>query len=141
VGHAAGFVSSTVLTITLSASDQATAGTFPVVVTNPAPGGGPSNTMNFMVVHWVQLSWMESDATAVGFNLYRGTQTGGPYNTVVNSSVIMASAACTGSGTITCNFVDSGNLVSGTTYFYVVRAVNSGSVESVNSNEASATIP
>ena len=40
VAHTATFVSSTQLTIMLSASDQATAGSYPVVVTNPAPGGG-----------------------------------------------------------------------------------------------------
>jgi hypothetical protein len=47
--HTAAFVSSTQLTIMLSASDQATAGTYPVVVTNPAPGGGASNSVNFTV--------------------------------------------------------------------------------------------
>ena len=49
VAHAATFVSSTQLTIMLTASDQATAGSYPVVVTNPAPGGGPSNALNFTV--------------------------------------------------------------------------------------------
>src|SRR5258708_39472311 len=47
VGHTATFVSSTQLTISLSAADQATAGTYPVVVTNPTPGGGASNSVNF----------------------------------------------------------------------------------------------
>jgi hypothetical protein len=49
VGHTATFVSSTQLTISLSATDQATAGSYAVVVTNPAPGGGPSNSVNFTV--------------------------------------------------------------------------------------------
>jgi hypothetical protein len=47
--HTATFVSSTQLTISLSPSDQATAGSFLVVVTNPPPGGGPSNSVNFTV--------------------------------------------------------------------------------------------
>ena len=47
--HAVTYGSSTQLTIQLSASDQATAGTYPVVVTNPAPGGGASNSVNFPV--------------------------------------------------------------------------------------------
>ena len=47
--HSATFVSSTRLTITLSVSDQATAGSYPVVVTNPAPGRGASNAVNFTV--------------------------------------------------------------------------------------------
>jgi len=49
VAHSATFVSSTQLTIMLTASDQATAGGYPVVVTNPSPGGGPSNAVNFTV--------------------------------------------------------------------------------------------
>ena len=48
--HSASFVSATQLTITLSTSDQATAGTCAVVVTNPAPGGGASSPVNFMVL-------------------------------------------------------------------------------------------
>ena len=43
VAHTATFVSATQLTIPLSAADQATAGTYPVVVSNPSPGGGASN--------------------------------------------------------------------------------------------------
>ena len=42
------FVSSTKLTATLSTSDVATAGTFPVRVTTPAPGGGTSGSLDFM---------------------------------------------------------------------------------------------
>jgi hypothetical protein len=49
VAHTPTFISSTQLTITLSAGDQATAGTYAVVVTNPAPGGGASNSVNFTV--------------------------------------------------------------------------------------------
>lgn len=47
--HTATFVSSTQLTISLSASDQASAGTYPVAVTNPSPGGGTSNAVDFVV--------------------------------------------------------------------------------------------
>ncbi len=49
VGHTATLVSATKLTISLSASDQATAGKYAVVVTNPAPGGGSSTPMDFTV--------------------------------------------------------------------------------------------
>ena len=48
VAHAATYVSASALTITLSAADQVTAGSYAVVVTNPAPGGGKS-TLNFLV--------------------------------------------------------------------------------------------
>jgi len=47
--HTATFVSSTQLTIVLSGSDQAKVGSFPVVVSNPTPGGGASNSVSFAV--------------------------------------------------------------------------------------------
>ncbi len=49
VSHTATFVSSTQVTIPLTAADQGTAGAFAVVVTNPSPGGGASNPINFTV--------------------------------------------------------------------------------------------
>lgn len=49
VAHAATFVSATQLTISLTASDQAIVGSFAVVVTNPSPGGGASNSATFTV--------------------------------------------------------------------------------------------
>jgi hypothetical protein len=49
VAHVATFVNSSQLTIQLSAADLATAGSFAVVVTNPAPGGGSSPAANLIV--------------------------------------------------------------------------------------------
>ena len=49
IAHSPAFVSASQLTISLTASDLATAGSFPVIVTNPAPGGGPSNSVSFVV--------------------------------------------------------------------------------------------
>lgn len=43
------FVSSSQLTLSLTGSALANVGVFPIIVTNPAPGGGPSNTVNFIV--------------------------------------------------------------------------------------------
>ena len=71
----------------------------------------------------VTLSWMPS-ADATSYNLKRATTDGGPYGTVANLP-----------GT---NYVDSG-LANGTTYYYVVSAMISGS-ESANSSQVS-TIP
>ncbi len=48
--HQAFLSSSTSLAISLSAADLATAGSYPVVVTNPTPGGGASGKVNFGVV-------------------------------------------------------------------------------------------
>jgi len=47
--HTATFVSSTQLTLSLQSSDLTNGGQYAVVVSNPAPGGGSSNSMNFTV--------------------------------------------------------------------------------------------
>jgi hypothetical protein len=51
LSHAASFVDSNHLKITLTTTDLSTAGTYPVVVTNPSPGGGASNPRSFVVTH------------------------------------------------------------------------------------------
>ena len=47
--HAVSFISPTQLTITLTIADLSTLGNFPVVVSNPAPGGGVSPAASFTV--------------------------------------------------------------------------------------------
>ena len=237
VGHTATFVSSMQLTISLSATDQATAGSYAVVVTNPAPGGGASSPLNFTVAspivslsptslgfgnqaidmtsatktvtlsntgnaalsitslaltgtnasdfaqantcgsslavganctivvmftpsvtgteasslsiadnssgspqtvslsgagtHDVILSWTASTTPGVvGYNVYRGTTSGGPYPTELNSAPINGT-------TYTDETVQAGQ-----TYYYVVTAVASNDVtQSANSNQVSAAVP
>jgi cephalosporin-C deacetylase-like acetyl esterase len=77
--------------------------------------------------HTVDLSWTAS-ADAVGYNLYRGQVSGGPY-TMINTAL---------DGTT--SYIDS-TVVSGQTYYYVATAVNSESQESGYSNQATAVIP
>jgi len=80
------------------------------------------------VAHNVSLTWNGSTSSGVtGYNLMRGTQSGGPY-TKVNSATI--------SGT---TYNDS-SVVSGQKYYYVVTAVSS-SGQSAYSNETPAQIP
>ena len=80
------------------------------------------------VSHSASLTWNPSTSTISGYNVYRGTQSGGPYNKLTGS--LDASTAYTDS-----------TVQSGATYFYVVTAVDSSGNESVNSNEAAAVIP
>jgi len=80
------------------------------------------------IQHSVDLSWNASTtATVAGYNVYRAPQSGGPYQ-ILNSA--LQSLA----------FTDS-TVQSGTTYFYVVTAVDSSGTESSFSAEASAAIP
>jgi len=80
------------------------------------------------VSHSVTLDWAPSSSTVAGYNVYRSTQSGGPY-TQINSSLVT-----------TPQFTDS-SVQSGQTYFYVVRAVDPSNQESGNSNEVAVSIP
>lgn len=71
----------------------------------------------------VILSW-NAVTGATGYNVKRSTTAGGPYTTV-------------GANVSTTSYVDTA-ITNGTTYYYVVTAVNSAA-ESAKSNEASAT--
>ena len=50
VAHAATLLSGSQLSISLAATDLSATGSYPVVVTNPSPGGGASSAVNFSVV-------------------------------------------------------------------------------------------
>jgi fibronectin type 3 domain-containing protein len=80
------------------------------------------------VQHSVALSWTASTSTVVGYNVYRGTVSGGPY-TKINSAVVAG-----------LNYTDS-TVQSGTTYYYVATAVDASGNESVYSNEVQAVVP
>lgn len=78
--------------------------------------------------HSAALNWTASTSVVVGYNIYRGTQSGGPYTLVSPSPQPGTTYADT-------------TVQAGATYFYVVTAVNSNSQESVYSNETVANIP
>ncbi len=81
------------------------------------------------VAHSVALSWNASTSTSVvGYNVYRGTVSGGPY-AQINSAL-----------TAGTNDTDT-TVQSGHTYYYVVTAVDSNGTESVFSNQVQAVIP
>ena len=80
------------------------------------------------LAHTATLTWTSSTSTVIGYNVYRGTASGGPY-VLVNSSLVAGTS-----------YADS-TVVSGQTYYYVATAVASGNVESTYSNQVSAAIP
>jgi len=80
------------------------------------------------ISHSVTLDWIPSTSPVIGYNVQRGTVSGGPY-TLLNSSLV------------TTTLYQDSSVQSGQTYYYVVTAVDSSNVESTYSNEASATIP
>jgi hypothetical protein len=103
-----------------------------VTVTSNTPNSptlvGLSGTGAAAVSHSVSLSWNASTSVVVGYNIYRGGVSGGPYallNTTTDSAL---------------SYTDS-SVVSGQTYYYVVTAVDAAGVESVVSNEVQVIIP
>jgi len=120
-----------------------------LVTFTPQATGATSGTLSFMDVsgtdplaseslsgvgtasqgHSVNLSWNASTSqNVVGYNVYRGLQSGGPYNKI--NSVLDPNLAYTDT-----------SVAGGTTYYYVTTSVNSNDEESVYSNEAHAAIP
>jgi hypothetical protein len=80
------------------------------------------------VSHTVSLSWTPGSSTYSGFNVYRGTSSGGPY-TRVDTSMISSTS-----------YLDAG-VSSGQTYYYVATEVDATGTESGYSGEVSAVIP
>jgi hypothetical protein len=79
--------------------------------------------------HTVNLSWTASSSqNIIGYNIYRGVKSGGPYskiNSVLNASTVYSDTTVS----------------DGLTYYYVTTAVNSSNEESVYSNQTQAVIP
>ncbi len=71
--HAATYGTSTNLSIQLLAADLATIGSYPVIVSNPAPGGGPSGGVNFDVVTGTPTGSFTVTVTAVSGSLTHTT--------------------------------------------------------------------
>ncbi len=103
-----------------------------VVVTSNASNSPATISLSGMAVPIVPrvatLSWNPSSSVVWGYNVYTSTVSGGPYTKL------------TPAPTLATSYSDA-SVRSGRTYYYVVTAVNSSSVESIHSNEASAVIP
>ena len=105
------------ITITSNASN----GTVTVPVSGTAVTSAPSGSV-------VDLKWNASSSSSVtGYDVYRGTTSGGPY-TKLSSSPVSATS-----------YTDS-TVTAGKEYFYVVTAVNADG-SSGYSNQASVTVP
>ncbi len=77
--------------------------------------------------HSVSLSWNPEASRVKGYYVYRGEQTGGPYTKI--SSLLPGTT-----------YTDT-TVAAGQTYYYVVTALGTNSVESGYSNEAAASVP
>jgi hypothetical protein len=73
LSHVASFVSATQMTMALSANDVASAGSYPVEVTNPSPGGGTSESSNLSVVTGTPTGSFQVTVTASSGSLTHST--------------------------------------------------------------------
>jgi len=98
--------------------------------TSNASGSSPSQSLSGTGVaqHQVSLAWDASTSPVVGYNVYRGVKSGGPYSKL-NSALDPSTS-----------YVD-GSVASAQTYYYVTTAVDSGGMESGYSNQVKAVIP
>jgi len=118
------FVSSTEIQAVTPVSQ---AGTVSIAVANSTSQIG-TLTSAFTFYHTVSVAWTGSTSTVSGYNIYRGSTSGGPYSKL-NSALIPGTS-----------FTDN-SVQAGLTYFYVTTAVNSSNVESSYSNQAQAIVP
>ena len=78
----------------------------------------------------VILSWTASTSSGIaGYNIYRGTTSGGESSTPLNSSPIAGTS-----------FTDT-SVTAGSKYYYVMTAVSSTGTQSADSSEVEATVP
>jgi hypothetical protein len=78
--------------------------------------------------HSASLSWTDGDSGITGYNVYRGSVSGGPYTKI--NSALNANPA-----------YNDNSVLAGQTYYYVTTAVDGSGGESGYSNEAQAVIP
>jgi hypothetical protein len=129
--------------VTLTAGQSTTFG----VIFNPSTSGNNSGTVTVAstaagypkaivlsgtgvqaVPYSVGLNWNPSTSNVVGYNVYRSTLNGSGYSRL-NSGLLPG-----------LNYNDA-TVQSGTTYYYVVTAIDVSGDESLNSNQATAVIP
>jgi hypothetical protein len=108
---------------TLSITSNAPNSPLKISLSGTGTSTSPSNT-----AHTVALNWDASTSSVVGYYVYRGSKSSGPY-TKLNSSPSTSTS-----------YSDS-SVSDGSVYYYVVTAVNSNNVESADSNQVTASIP
>ncbi|MGD0124662.1 MAG: choice-of-anchor D domain-containing protein [Terriglobia bacterium] len=124
---AAGGTCTVAVTFTPSAAGSSTAA---LSITDNATGSPQSVSLSGTGAHDVILSWTASTTPGVlGYDVYRGTTSGGESSTPLNSSPING-----------ITFTDS-NVTAGQAYYYVITTVNSNDAQSASSSETSVTVP
>ncbi len=88
----------------------------------------PSPTPTPASLPTVQLTWNASPSVVVGYRVYRSTTSGNFYSPLFSTPLDALT-------------FDDSTVTSGETYYYVVTAVDANGVESLYSNQATASVP
>jgi len=99
-----------------------------ITITSNATNSPTTISLSGTGTHSVLLQWTASTTAGVTYNVFRGTTMGGEGTNPINLSPVS-----------TTSYTDT-NVTSGLSYFYTVKAVDSGG-SSAPSNEAQANIP
>lgn len=118
------------VTMTFSPQTSGTANAVLSVTSNAANNAAQNLSGNGVTPpqHSVSLSWTDTNSGVAGYNVYRGSTSGGPY-AQINSGL-----------DATTSYNDTA-VVAGQTYYYVATAVDGSGAESGYSNEAQGAIP
>ena len=124
---AAGDSCTVVISFTPSASGGFTAS---LSIADNASGSPQTVALSGTGMHVVVLSWSPSSTSGVeGYNVYRGTTSGGESTTPLNSTPFTGTT------------YDDETVQAGETYYYKVATVSSSGTQSTDSSEVSASVP
>lgn len=120
------------VTVSITFAPAATGGVTGSLTISSNASNSPTTTAfagtGAAVSYSTELSWTASTSSVAGYNIYRGTTSGGPYTKL------------TASVDSNTTYADD-SVQAGSTYYYVVTSVNSSGAESAYSNQVSAAIP
>jgi len=118
--------------VTLTFAPQASGTASAILSVTSNASNAPAQSMSGVGVapaqHSVSLSWADAGSGIVGYNVYRGSVSGGPYTRI--NSALDATAA-----------YSDNSILAGQTYYYVATTVDGNGMESGYSNEAQSVIP
>jgi hypothetical protein len=119
-------------TLSFAGSNLASPGTLALSGTganpsNPTPPPNPPAPPT-PTAHKVDLNWDASKSQVIGYIVYRGETSGGPFNPLF------------GTATPNLSYQDA-SVSDSTTYYYVVTSVEADGTQSIHSNQVTVTIP
>jgi hypothetical protein len=133
---ATSFVSATQVTATILAADVATAGTPAVIVTNPTPGGGASNSVNFNVS-----AASNPSPTITSLVPNSATAGGAQFTLIVNGTNLISTSVVNFNGSPRATTFVSGGQVTATITAADIATAGSASITVTNPAPGGGTSP